>query len=87
MLLPLTTETRGLLNKHRLGLMPNGASLINFARGAIVDADDLIELLNSRHLDHAVLDVFTQEPSTRIPRYGGIRISQSFRISQRQQMQ
>ncbi|KQZ47743.1 glyoxylate/hydroxypyruvate reductase A [Rhizobium sp. Root149] len=61
-LLPLTTETRGLLNKHRLGLMPNGASLINFARGAIVDADDLTELLNSRHLDHAVLDVFTQEP-------------------------
>jgi glyoxylate/hydroxypyruvate reductase len=42
--------------------MPKGACLINFARGAIVVADDLIAALDSGHLDHAVLDVFETEP-------------------------
>lgn len=61
-LLPLTSETRGLLNSRLLAKIKKGASLINFARGAIVVADDLIGALDSGHLDHAVLDVFETEP-------------------------
>jgi len=61
-LLPLTAKTQGLLNSEHLGLLPRGASIINFARGPIVDAQGLIEHLDSQHLAHAVLDVFDQEP-------------------------
>lgn len=61
-LLPLTPSTRGLLNKDMLNNLPRGAKLINFARGAIVNHDHLLELLDSEHLSHAVLDVFEQEP-------------------------
>lgn len=62
LLLPLTTKTRGLLGKEQFDLMKKGASLINFARGPIVDTTALIEALESRHLNHAVLDVFDKEP-------------------------
>jgi len=61
-LLPLTAETRGLLNAAALRAMRRGACLINFARGPIVDATALLAALDSGHLDHAVLDVFDEEP-------------------------
>ncbi|MGB3494963.1 MAG: glyoxylate/hydroxypyruvate reductase A [Elainellaceae cyanobacterium] len=61
-LLPLTPETQGLLSHETLGRLPKGASLINFARGTIVDIDALVSRLDSGHLDHAVLDVFDREP-------------------------
>ncbi|MDG2520761.1 glyoxylate/hydroxypyruvate reductase A [Caulobacter segnis] len=61
-LTPLTAQTRGLLNAERLEQMKPGAALINFARGPIVVADDLIAALDAGHLSHAVLDVFDQEP-------------------------
>ncbi|MFF2322245.1 2-hydroxyacid dehydrogenase [Agrobacterium sp. NPDC058088] len=61
-LVPLTDATRGLLNASRLALMKEGAALINFARGPVVVADDLIAALDSGRLSHAVLDVFQQEP-------------------------
>jgi glyoxylate/hydroxypyruvate reductase len=61
-LLPLTAETRGLIDAKALSQMPHGASLINFARGPIVVAADLIDALDRGHLTHAVLDVFDQEP-------------------------
>lgn len=61
-LLPLTSETKGLLNRDRLSKLPADASLINFARGPIVVDGDLIEALDSGAMKHAVLDVFDIEP-------------------------
>lgn len=61
-LLPLTPETRGLLNQQMLLNLPAGAKLINFARGPIVNIDDLVKLLDEGHLSHGVLDVFEREP-------------------------
>jgi glyoxylate/hydroxypyruvate reductase len=61
-LLPLTPQTRGLLDGAALAAMPRGASIINFARGPILVEDALISALDSGHIDHAVLDVFDREP-------------------------
>jgi len=61
-LLPATKQTRGLLNKQILAKLPEGASLINVARGSILVEEDLLELINSGHLSRASLDVFSQEP-------------------------
>ncbi len=61
-LLPLTNETKGLLNKETLSYLPQRASLINFSRGQIVNEEELLHCLNNNHLNHAVLDVFDKEP-------------------------
>jgi glyoxylate/hydroxypyruvate reductase len=61
-LLPLTPQTTGLINAETLGLLPANASLINFARGPIVEDASLKAALDRAALDHAVLDVFATEP-------------------------
>lgn len=61
-LLPLTPDTRGLLNAARFAQMRRGASLINLARGAHVVDEDLLAALDSGQVGHAVLDVFNLEP-------------------------
>jgi glyoxylate/hydroxypyruvate reductase len=61
-LMPLTSKTRGLLDARRLAAIKRGAALINFARGPIVVAPDLLATLDSGGLSHAVLDVFDEEP-------------------------
>ena len=59
--LPLTEDTRRLINEDRFTAMKHGAMLVNIARGAIIDTDALIVALNT-HLGGAVLDVFEEEP-------------------------
>ena len=58
---PLTPETRGLLDARRLSLLPDGAAVVNTARGEIVDESALTAELVSGRL-RAGLDVFTHEP-------------------------
>ncbi len=61
-LLPLTPETRGLLDARFFAALPAQAAVVNLARGAHVVDADLLAALASGHLRHAVLDVFHQEP-------------------------
>jgi glyoxylate reductase len=58
---PLTPETHGLISRERLALLQDGATLINTARGAIVDEDALVDELVSGRIS-AGLDVFADEP-------------------------
>ncbi|HLS90623.1 MAG TPA: D-2-hydroxyacid dehydrogenase [Limnochordia bacterium] len=59
---PLTPETRGMIDARRLRLLPRGAFLYNIGRGAVVDEEALIEALQTGHLGGAGLDVFVEEP-------------------------
>ena len=59
--LPLTTETKHLFSKAKFESMKYGAVLVNIARGAVINTDDLIEALKT-NLGGAVLDVFETEP-------------------------
>lgn len=61
-LLPLTEDTRGILNVGLFEKLPKGAYLINAARGPHLVQDDLIQALDSDRLAGATLDVFDNEP-------------------------
>lgn len=61
--LPLTDDTRGLIDSEKLKLMKEDAILINVARGPIVDTAALVEALNEERIAGAAIDVFDQEPA------------------------
>jgi glyoxylate/hydroxypyruvate reductase A len=61
-LLPLTPATNNLLDRARLSKLPQGAYLINVARGAQVAEPDLLALIRAGHIAGATLDVFRNEP-------------------------
>lgn len=60
--IPLTEETRGIIDGLALWRMKRGAILINTARGELVDQDALVEALREGQIGGAGLDVFTDEP-------------------------
>ncbi len=61
-ILPLTPATENILNSENLGKLPPGSWLINIGRGRHLVEQDLLDLLDSGHLDGANLDVFRKEP-------------------------
>jgi glyoxylate/hydroxypyruvate reductase A len=60
--LPLTRDTRGLLDAKAFAALPRGAYLINMARGGHVVDEALLAALDAGHLSGAALDVFNEEP-------------------------
>ena len=61
-LLPLTSETAGIMNREHLSKLMPGGYVINVARGAHLVDEDLVALVDSGHLAGAALDVFRNEP-------------------------
>jgi len=61
-LLPLTHETRGILNRQTFERLANGAALVNVGRGGHLNIEDLQQALTRGKLRAALLDVFEQEP-------------------------
>lgn len=59
---PHTPETEGLIGAEEIALLPEGAVIINIARGAVVDQPAMVAALRSGHLSGAALDVFAVEP-------------------------
>lgn len=61
-LLPLTAQTRGILDRRLMSALPRGAWLINAGRGGHLDEQALLDALESGQLSGAILDVFEHEP-------------------------
>lgn len=59
---PLTDETRGMINRKAFAKMKKGVRIINCARGGIVDEKDLADALRAGRVAGAALDVFVEEP-------------------------
>ena len=67
--LPLTRDTKGLLDAKLFAALPKGAYLINMGRGGHVVDNDLLAAIDSGHLSGAALDVFNTEPLPESHRY------------------
>lgn len=61
-LLPLTDQTRNIVDRHLLAQLPAGATFINAGRGGQVVEADLLAALDSGHISEVTLDVFQMEP-------------------------
>jgi len=60
---PLTQDTRELINARRLRLAPRGVLLLNLARGGLIDEAALLEAIRDGHVAAAAIDVLAKEPS------------------------
>jgi len=60
--IPITGETRGMIDRIAVGQMKQGVYIVNTSRGGIIDEAALLEGLNSGRIAGAALDVFSQEP-------------------------
>lgn len=61
-LVPLTDETRGILNAQTFDQLPRGAAVVNVGRGELLAEDDLLQALDDGQIGTATLDVFAAEP-------------------------
>lgn len=59
---PLTVETRNMINEWELSLLPKGSFVLNAARGPIINKEALMQALSSGHLGGVALDVYWKEP-------------------------
>jgi (S)-sulfolactate dehydrogenase len=92
---PLTDDTRHLIDAAAMARMKKGAVLINSARGGVVDERAMVEALSTGHLGGAALDVYETEPLTReageifgkldnlllTPHIGGVTLESNVRVS------
>jgi glyoxylate reductase len=60
---PLTEQTRHMINKETLGKMKKGVKLVNTSRGAVIQEQDLVDALREGHIGGAALDVYDNEPN------------------------
>lgn len=60
--LPLSEETRGILDAEHIAMLPKGSIVINVARGAVADEETLAAALESGHLGGLGIDVYSVEP-------------------------
>ena len=60
--IPLTEETKNLLNENKLRLIKKSSVIINAARGGVIDENQLAKLLKENKIAGAALDVFNNEP-------------------------
>ena len=61
-MLPLTPDTSNIMDRTNMNKLPEGAYVINVARGAHIAEPDLLTLIKSGHIAAATLDVFRNEP-------------------------
>ncbi|WP_099371580.1 NAD(P)-dependent oxidoreductase [Sphingobacterium sp. 1.A.5] len=64
--LPVTAETKGMIDKKYLSLLNKDAIFVNTARATVVNREDLLEIIESGQIRGAVLDVFYNEPPDEI---------------------
>ena len=69
-----TKETENLISKEKLDLLKKNAILINTSRGGVLDEDYLIELLRSKKLYGAGLDVYSEEPPKNLDNFADINL-------------
>ncbi len=64
---PVTEQTKGMINKDTIALMKKGVRLVNCARGGIIVEADLLEAIKAGQVAAAALDVYEKEPPTGNP--------------------
>lgn len=69
---PLTRDTRGIINENRISKMKDGVVFINVSRGAVADEDALTEAVESGKIGGLGIDVYTVEPMTKESPYNRI---------------